>query len=131
MQEPMPVLTTVRVPLELVLRNLIGNAIKHHDRPDGHVHVNAQAIARSEVPAETNQAGDLIEFTIADDGPGIDPAFHERIFQMFQTLQPRDLVEGSGMGLAIVKRMVESHGGTIRVESVLGGGARFKFTWPR
>ncbi|MCX6048028.1 MAG: ATP-binding protein, partial [Chloroflexi bacterium] len=61
---------------------------------------------------------------------GIDPRFHTRIFQVFQTLQPRDDVEGSGMGLAIVKKLIETRGGTIRVESSLGQGTTFRFTWP-
>ena len=65
-----------------------------------------------------------------DNGPGIAPEFHERIFEMFQTLRPRDTVEGSGMGLAIVKRTIESLNGTIKVESALGQGATFRFTWP-
>ncbi|MEZ4682693.1 MAG: PAS domain S-box protein [Caldilineaceae bacterium] len=115
----MPTFETYRVPLELVLRNLISNAIKHHDREDGHVYVSAQT------------KGNWVEFTVEDDGPGIDSAFHERIFQIFQTLQPRDEVEGSGMGLAVVKKAVESMGGIIRVESTEGAGATFRFTWPQ
>jgi len=115
----MPTFTTRRVPLELVLRNLINNAIKHHHRADGHVHVTAREV------------GEWVEFTVQDDGPGIDPAFHERIFQIFQTLQPRDEVEGSGMGLAVVKKTVEAMGGKIWVESAEGEGATFGFTWPK
>ena len=113
----MPRLTTARVPLELVLRNLIGNAIKHHNRSDGTVSINA-----------TDQ-GAVIEFSVQDDGPGIAPQFHKRIFQMFQTLKPRDQVEGSGMGLALVKKVVEARGGTIRIESSEGHGATFWLTW--
>ncbi len=71
------------------------------------------------------------EFTVADNGPGIDPIYHQRIFELFQTLKPRDEVEGSGNGLAIVKRLVESRGGTVAVDSTLGAGARFRFTWPK
>jgi len=118
-QEGMPRLTTERVPLELVLRNLISNAIKHHDRLAGHVAIKAQVLEG------------FIEFTVTDDGPGIAPIHHERIFQMFQTLKPRDLVEGSGMGLAIVKRMVESRKGKIQVDSAGERGTTFRFTWPK
>lgn len=114
----MPTLVTQRVPLETVLRNLISNAIKHHDRADGHIHVATQA-----------QAG-VIKFTVRDDGPGIDSSFHARIFGMFQTLKPRDAVEGSGIGLAIAKKIVEHQGGSISVESNPGQGASFHFTWP-
>ncbi len=115
----LPPLVTQRVPLETVLRNLLGNAIKHHNRPDGCIRVTAK------------EMGEMVEFSVTDDGPGIAPNFHERIFELFQTLQPRDSVEGSGMGLAIVKKTVESMGGAISVESVVGQGATFRFTWPK
>ena len=108
-----------RVPLETVLRNLINNAIKHHDRRDGHVQIAVQDL------------GEFFEFSISDDGPGIAPEYHERIFQLFQTLKPRDQVEGSGMGLAIVKKIVESRNGRITVTSEPGQGATFTFTWPK
>jgi signal transduction histidine kinase len=112
-------LHTERVPLETVLRNLIGNAIKHHPQPSaGHVEITAQA------------QGPWVAIMVKDNGPGIDPAFHGRIFEIFQTLKPRDAIEGSGMGLTVVKKLVESRGGTIRVASRLGQGATFSFTWP-
>jgi signal transduction histidine kinase len=118
--EPMPVLDTEQVALDMVLHNLIGNAFKHHHQPDnGHVWVAAR------------EQGDWVEFTVTDDGPGIDPQFHERIFGVFQTLKPRDEVEGSGMGLALVRRLVEMRGGTIWVESAPNEGATFRFTWPK
>jgi PAS domain S-box-containing protein len=117
---PMPTAFVERVPLETTLRNLIGNAIKHHDRPkQGRVVVSVH-----EVPA-------MLEFTVSDNGPGIDPQFHERIFGMFQTLRPRDQVEGSGIGLTIIKKLIESRGGNIVVESQLGAGATFRFSWPK
>jgi signal transduction histidine kinase len=76
--------------------------------------------------------GDTIEIRVEDDGPGIPPAFHARIFQMFQTLKSRDEVEGSGMGLAIVKKSVEGHGGTLAVESAPPQrGTAFVFTWKK
>lgn len=109
---------TLRTPLEMVLRNLIGNAIKHHHRGDGVVSVDVQ------------RSGDRLEFVVADDGPGIAPAYHQRIFEMFQTLQPRDEREGSGIGLAIVKKVVESLNGEVWVDSSEQAGARFHFTWP-
>jgi PAS domain S-box-containing protein len=117
--DTLPALITQRVPLETVLRNLMGNAIKHHHRADGCIRVTAIDLV------------DQVEFRIGDDGPGIAPSFHERIFELFQTLQPRDQVEGSGMGLAIVKKTVESLGGSITVDSDVGQGAIFRFTWPK
>ncbi len=119
-QDPMPVLVTEQVALEIVLRNLIGNAFKHHQQPEeGHVWVAAQ------------EQGEWVEFLVGDDGPGIAEQFHERIFNVFQTLKPRDEVEGSGIGLALVKRLVEMRGGTIAVESSAGHGTTFHFTWPK
>ncbi len=117
MQARMPALTTARVPLELVLRNLINNAIKHHNRSDGRIQIAARDL------------GAIIEFSITDDGPGIPEQFYGRIFQMFQTLKPRDQVEGSGIGLAIVKKTVENRGGAIWVEAAADHGAVFRFTW--
>lgn len=118
-QEPMPALTTYRILLEMVFKNLIENAIKHHHCPSGRVDINAREV------------DGFIEFTVTDDGPGIDLLFHERIFQIFQTLRPRDEVESTGAGLAIVKRAVESQGGVIKVISAEGEGATFRFTWPK
>ena len=117
--EALPILATARVPLELVLRNLIDNAIKHHTRREGRVSITAQ------------DCGEYIEFSVIDDGPGIAEQYHTRIFEIFQTLKPRDQVEGSGMGLAMVKKIVESQAGAIRVESSEGHGAAFRFTWPK
>jgi len=119
MDPAMPILRTAATPLETVLRNLINNAIKHHDRPEGHIHVAA------------SEHADAIEFAIIDDGPGIAPEFHTRIFELFQTLKPRDQVEGSGMGLAIVQKTITNCGGTIWVESGPGRGTTFCFTWPK
>ncbi|MDO9021253.1 MAG: ATP-binding protein [Deltaproteobacteria bacterium] len=111
-------LCTPRMPFEKVLRNLIGNALKHHDRAEGRVVVRADAAG-----------DDRIEVRVTDDGPGIRQEFHERVFRVFQTLRPRDEVEGSGVGLAIVKKTVELFGGRARVESE-GRGTAVVFTWP-
>ena len=116
--EPMPTLLTERVPLATVFRNLVSNAVKHHHRTDGKVLISAR------------QQIDLVKFVVADDGPGIAPVFHERIFDIFQTLKPRDQVEGSGMGLALVKKIVERFGGSVGLDSAESQGASFWFTWP-
>ncbi len=89
-----PPIRAPRVPLELVLRNLVSNAVKHHDRGGGRIEI-----------AVTPHA-EHVEIAVRDDGPGIPSEFHERIFRMFQTLRPRDEVEGSGMCLAIVRKVV-------------------------
>jgi signal transduction histidine kinase len=124
-QSPMPRLFAERVPLETVLRNLIGNAIKHHTQPTtGRVTISTQERADAE-------GREWVEFTVADNGPGIAPEHHERIFQIFQSLKPRDIVEGSGMGLAVVKKTVENQGGRIEVISDGLQGTAFCFTWPK
>ena len=115
----LPTLVADRTRLQQVFLNLISNAVKHHGRKDGRVTVTWE------------DAGPMVRFAVSDDGPGIDPRFHDRIFLIFQTLQPRDKVEGTGIGLALVKKIVESHGGTIQVESEEGKGATFRFTWPK
>lgn len=115
----MPVLETARAPLEQILRNLIGNALKYHDRPEGRVVVSAR------------DQGELVEFSVEDDGPGIPEEFRSRLFKMFQKLESRDRVEGNGIGLALVKRLVESHGGQVWLDPATGRGATFRFTWPR
>jgi signal transduction histidine kinase len=109
---------TATYPLKGVLMNLLGNAIKHHDRPGGRVEVKGR------------DAGDRWEFVVSDDGPGIPSQFHARVFEMFQTLSPRDSVEGSGMGLALVKKLVEGAGGSVSLDSV-DRGSTFRFTWPK
>lgn len=114
----MPTLLTEQMPLQQVFMNLLGNALKHHDRPDGQIRVGVEL-----------REG-FYEFSVTDDGPGISPRYHEKIFLIFQTLHARDQVEGTGVGLALVKKIVEQHGGTITVESEEGHGATFRFTWP-
>src|SRR5439155_8162391 len=73
--------------------------------------------------------GDAVEFAVSDNGPGIAPQYHERIWGIFQTLAARDKVEGTGIGLSIVKKVVESRGGTVSVESAPDQGATFRFVW--
>lgn len=108
-----------RMPLQQVLMNLIGNAIKHHDKPAGTISLDVQ------------DEGHMVAFTVTDDGPGISEQFHEKIFEMFRTLKPRDQVEGSGMGLAMVRKNVEMLGGAIALDSNPGQGCKFRFTWPK
>jgi signal transduction histidine kinase len=115
----LPVIVTASAQLEQVLRNLINNAIKHHDKPTGEVVLSARRV------------GDVVQFSVRDDGPGIAPQFHEKIFELFQTLKRPDEVEGSGMGLAVVKKLVEQQNRRITVHSRGDGtGSEFCFAWP-
>jgi PAS domain S-box-containing protein len=113
----LPTIRTSRLRLQQV--NLLSNAIKHHHRTDGRIDIACRDV------------GQFYEFSVSDDGPGIDPRFHERIFVIFQTLAPRDRVEAAGVGLSLVKKIVEEQGGTTRIDSSPGKGATFTFTWPK
>lgn len=124
--EAMPQVLAERVPLQQVFMNLIGNAVKYARRSAGPVEVR---VLWSEEPTDP-EAPRLYRFSIADNGPGIAPQYHERVFGIFQTLQSRDQVEGTGIGLSVVKKIVEGQGGRVWVESAEGEGATFHFTWP-
>lgn len=116
----MPTFETAVAPLEQIFRNLINNAIKHHDIGHGVIRVDCRHLE------------DHFEFTVTDDGPGINLEYQERIFGMFQTIKARDEVEGSGIGLSIAKKLVESVGCKIWVDSdpLTRRGASIHFTWP-
>lgn len=118
-QPDMPHLRSPRTAIRKVFQNLLDNAIKHHHRSAGLIEIRAA------------DRGRLVEFAVRDDGPGIDPMFHEKVFQIFQTLQRRDDLDTSGMGLAIVKKTVEMYGGQLTLASKVGHGTTFSFTWPK
>ena len=113
-------LTAAKAPLTQALQNLIGNAIKHRGDPaGGSVHIDVEPRDKA------------FEFTVTDDGPGVPVPFRERVFGMFQTLKPRDEVEGSGMGLAIVKKLVERQGGKVWLDDgPHGRGLSVHLLWP-
>jgi len=108
-----------RAPLEQVMHNLIGNAIKHHDRNQGSVRLWAVDM------------GERYRFYVADDGPGIPEAYRESVFEMFTTLRPRDEVEASGMGLALVRKVVGRFGGQCGIQGSQGRGTCLWFDWPK
>jgi PAS domain S-box-containing protein len=117
--DDLPVIEAPKIMLLQVFSNLISNAIKYNDKEKGLI-----AIAYEE-----KENGH--EFSITDNGPGIAAEFHEKIFVIFQTLQSRDTFESTGIGLTIVKRILEERGGSIRVESEPGKGSTFIFNWPK
>lgn len=112
-----PQLITKPLLLSQVLANLISNAIKHHERSDGVIEISIQ------------DQESAYEFAVSDDGPGISPDNHEKVFGIFQTLKPHDNTDNTGIGLSIVKKIIESEGGSISLESDVGQGAIFRFTW--
>ena len=115
----LPTFETYLTPLRQIFMNLIDNAVKHHDKQQGRIEISLADL------------GDYYEFLVTDDGPGIEPELQEKIFEMFKTLQSRYRVEGSGMGLTIVRKLVRHFGGNIRIESTPGNGSCFLFTWPK
>lgn len=115
----LPTLHTCKSTLSRVLSNLIDNALKHHNGDTGNISVTC------------TDRGQEVELAIADDGPGIDPQYHDRIFTIFQTLKARDDFESTGIGLAVVRKIIEAESGRIWLESALGEGTTFFFTWPK
>ena len=118
-QAGMPTFMAARLLLQQVFSNLISNAIKHHRGSAGHIKISVQ------------DTGDFYEFSVADDGPGIAAQYHDKVFVIFQTLEARDRVENTGIGLSLVKKIVDNQGGTTSLESAEGEGATFGFTWPK
>ena len=115
----LPTVVAERTRIQQLFQNLISNAIRYNDKPQGRIEVGAEAV------------DGMLHFHVRDNGPGIDPRHWERIFQLFQTLQPRDRSESTGIGLALVKKIVEMYGGRVWVESTLGEGSTFYFSLPK
>jgi PAS domain S-box-containing protein len=113
----LPTLSTRRLLLFQVFANLIGNGIKHHDRLDGSIVISIE------------DRGDCYEFAVSDDGSGIAPEHHDRIFTIFQAVNPQNRADSTGIGLAIVKKIIEGEGGRIWLDKEVKQGARFCFTW--
>ena len=118
-ETPLPTVVTEPTRIQQVFQNLLSNAIKYMDKPEGKIRLGCVA------------EGKEWKFSVADNGPGIEERHFERIFQLFQTLTPRDKVESTGVGLSLVKKIVEMYGGRIWVESRMGEGSTFFFTLPR
>ena len=115
----MPTFVTDRLGLQQVFTNLLSNAVKYHQRGAGHLEVSCRNADRH------------YEFRVQDDGPGIAPEYHQKIFLLFQTLRDRNTTESTGIGLSIVQKIIDEHKGSIRVESAPGQGTGFIFTWPK
>lgn len=112
-------IATKRLFLSQVLSNLISNAIKHHDRDRGKIEISIE-------DCDTHY-----QFAIADDGPGIDSRDRERIFQIFQTLKNKTSTTNTGIGLALVTKIIEQEGGKLWLEENTPRGSRFCFTWKK
>jgi signal transduction histidine kinase len=113
---PLPTLAADRIQMLQLFQNLIGNAIKFRSKQPLRIAIEARC------------SDDVWLFSVKDNGIGIDPQFHERIFKLFQRLHGRSEIPGPGIGLALCQRIVERHGGRIWVESLEGKGADFRCT---
>jgi PAS domain S-box-containing protein len=129
--DPLPTLPADGNQLVQLFQNLIGNAIKFHkpDKPPK-IHISATLTPISPLPPGKETEAKEWTFSIHDSGIGIDPQYFERLFVIFQRLHGRDEYPGTGIGLAICKRIVQRHGGRIWIESELGEGSTFYFTLP-
>jgi light-regulated signal transduction histidine kinase (bacteriophytochrome) len=117
--DPLPTLPADEGQLAQVFQNLMGNALKFRGASTPTIHVGVEEHAQS------------YEISVRDNGIGIEPQYFERIFMVFQRLHNKGEYPGTGIGLAIVKKVIERHGGQIRVESRLGEGSAFIFTLPK
>jgi len=115
----LPTIDAEPVQMRQLLQNLIGNALKFRSQSAPKVHV------------AVHDRGEACEIAVCDNGIGIEPQYFERIFMVFQRLHNKGEYPGTGIGLAIVKKVVERHGGAVRVESTPGEGSAFSFTLPK
>lgn len=118
-ENELPVIKCEKTRIMQVFENLLSNSIKYMDKPKGHIEIRG-----------VEQDG-FWRFSVADNGPGIEEKYFERIFRIFQTLAPRDEFESTGIGLTVLKKIVDMYGGKIWVESKVGQGSEFFFTLPK
>ncbi|TDD76970.1 PAS domain S-box protein [Flavobacterium caseinilyticum] len=114
-----PTITTEKILIEQVFSNLISNAVKYNDKAIGKIECQYESLP------------DFHQFSIKDNGPGIAEEYHKKVFKVFQTIEARDKKESTGIGLSIVKKIIEEKGGNIYIESEVDQGANFIFTLPK
>lgn len=118
-ENELPVVNFEPIRIKQIFQNLLGNAVKYIDKPKGCIRIGCIV------------DGDLWKFSVSDNGPGIEERNFERIFKIFQTLIPQEQFENTGVGLTVVKKIVELYGGKIWLESELTKGTTFFFTLPK
>jgi len=118
-ENELPTIACEKTHITQIFQNLLSNAIKYMDKAEGRIRIGRV------------EQDEYWQFSVADNGPGIEDRYFEKIFGMFQTLSPRDEFESTGVGLAVVKKIVELYGGRIWVQSQPGQGSTFFFTWPK
>jgi light-regulated signal transduction histidine kinase (bacteriophytochrome) len=117
--DPLPTLQADEVQLAQLFQNLMGNALKFRSASSPRIHIGV------------SEKSNFFELQVRDNGIGIEPQYFERIFMVFQRLHDKGEYPGTGIGLAICKKVVERHGGQMRVESKPGEGSAFIFTLPK
>jgi len=117
--EALPVVKGEIINMGQIFQNLISNSIKFMDKPEGYITIDYE------------DTGDYWKLSVTDNGAGIGEKYFDKIFMIFQTLQPRDKFESTGVGLSIVKKIIEANGGNIWLESEVGKGTTFYFTIPK
>jgi signal transduction histidine kinase len=117
--DPLPQVQYDKYHMTQVFEHLLGNALKYADKPHACIVIRC------------SEEADSWRLSVTDNGPGIDKKYHRKVFEVFQTLAPKDECETAGMGLSIVRKIVESYGGTVWIESVLGEGTTVLFTLPK
>lgn len=115
----LPVVQCKRMHVEQVFQHLIDNAVKYMDKSEGKIEI------------DFDEDNHFWRFSVSDNGPGIDERYHKQIFEIFQTLHSKDDVNSRGIGLTLSKRIVETAGGRLWVESRIGAGSTFYFTLPK
>lgn len=118
-ENKLPVVIGQRTYLAQIFQNLLDNAVKYMNKPKGQIKIGCV------------EQDDFWQFSVADNGPGIEEKYFDKIFQIFQTLNRRDKVETTGIGLSLVRKIVELYGGKVWVESKVGEGSVFFFTLPK
>ncbi|MFH1613481.1 MAG: ATP-binding protein [Planctomycetota bacterium] len=118
-ENKLPVLAGQRTHITQIFQNLLDNAVKYMDKPKGRIRIGCV------------ERDDFWQFSVADNGPGIEEKYFDKIFQIFQTLNRRDKIESTGIGLSLVRKIVELYGGEVWVESKPGEGSTFFFTLPK
>lgn len=118
-QPDLPTIHNEGTKVRQLFQNFISNAIKYNDKEKGEIRITC------------TDEGDFWEFGVHDNGPGIDEKYHDKIFQIFETLEKKDKIESTGIGLTIVKKIIKANNGKVRLESKLGKGSSFYFTLPK
>jgi len=117
--DQLPIMQTCSTRLGQVFANLIGNAVKYHP-----------SVEEAVIEIEACEQGEMVRFAVTDNGCGIEPAYREKVFELFGKAHARSDIESSGIGLSIVKKSIEQVGGTVNIEDATSGGTRVVFTWP-